>query len=353
MKDKDLRLSLVVAACLAIIGLKGAPVEAAPQTRDEIANYKGADRQAVLEAGARKEGVVLAYGSGAQVDPLNVAFMKLYPFVRVEFFHGAGPDIPRRVTEEYKVGRYLVDAFNAGGGTISAIRDGGFLHPFHSPELAALRPEGIESGPKGPISATNYESYVSLGFNTKLVPEAEAPRTYQDLLDPKWQGKMGVAQSQVSNWIGTALFDQGEDFVRKMATQKVKIFNISGQAGANLVVSGELPLSPATFDSHMINAEKKGASVSWRPIGGVYGTIGGTGLAREAPHPHAAMLYIDFLISKTGQEMYREQGYSSARADIQSTKQRPAKVYYLGSRPTYPEEYEKWLALGKQVFTGN
>ena len=353
MKPTPIPIRRVIAAGIAAVGLfaPGA-AQAAPRTIDEIATYAGADRQAVLEAGARKEGTILVYGAGAQVQPLNDAFMALYPFIRVEFFHGAGPEIPRRVTEEYKVGRHVVDAFDSGGGTIMAIRNAGVLRPFYSPELAALRPEGVEMTPGGALRATNYESYVSLGYNTKQVSEAEVPRTYDDLLDPKWRGKMGVAATQVPNWIGTALLDRGEDFVRKMATQKVKVFNVTGRAGANLVVSGEIPLSPAVFDSHMINSERQGASVSWKPIGGVYGTVGCVALALHAPHPHGALLYIDFIVSKAGQEMYKTQGYSSARKDIESTKERPAKVYYLGDRPTYPEDFEKWNALGRQIFGG-
>lgn len=354
MKPLHLAIRRAAFAWAVGAGLLTAVAEAAslPQTIEEIAAYDKADRQAVLEAGARKEGTILVYGAGAQVQPINDAFMAKYPFLRVEFFHGAGPEIPRRVTEEYKVGRHVVDAFDSGGGTIMAIRAAGILRPFYSPELAALRPEGAEVTPQGALRATNYESYVSLGYNTRLISETEVPRTYDDLLDPKWLGKMGIAASQVSNWIGTALLDQGEGYVRKMSAQKVKIFNVTGRAGANLVVSGEIPLSPAVFDSHMINSERQGARVSWKPIGGVYGTVGCVGLALHPPHPHGALLYIDFIISKAGQEMYKEQGYSSARKDVASAKERPSKVYYLGDRPTYPEDYEKWNLLGKQVFGG-
>lgn len=342
-----MRAGCLIGACLMA---QTAVAATTPQTIDEIAMYTGSDRQAILEAGAKKEGTALIYGSGAQIDPLLDAFSALYPYIRIEFFHGAGPEIPRRVTEEYKVGRHLVDAFDSGGGVIVAIRDAGVMHPFLSPEMNAMRPEGVTRGPGGPLWVTNYESYVSLGYNTKLVSEAEAPRSYEDYLNPKWQGKMGVAATQLANWIGAALIDKGEDFIRKMAGQRVRVFNISGRGGANLVVSGELPLSPAVFDSHMINSERAGASVSWRPIGGVYGTTGGMALALRAPHPHAALLFIDFIISKRGQEMYKAQGYTSARADIESTKERPSNVYYLGNRPNYPADYEKWNALGRDVF---
>ena len=345
-------LSFVAGSCALWLFLATASA-AMPQTEEEIANYRAGDRQEVLEAGAKKEGAVQIYGTGAQIQPLVDAFAKKYPFVKITFFRGDGPAVTRRFFEEYKTARYTVDVLDVGSTSLVTIRDLNlsFLQPFQSPEMASMRQEAIEMGATGPLWANNYESYLNLGYNTKALSEGEVPRTYDDLLDPKWRGRMAMAGSSgLVNWIGAALAEKGEPYIRKLGAQDIKIFNVAGRAMSNLVVSGEVPLSPAIYDSHMIASQGEGASVSWRPLGGTYATTGGVALALNAPHPHAAMLYIDFMISKVGQEMYKTIGYASARTDVESTKQRPSKVYYLAQQPNYAEDYEKWSDLGRQVF---
>jgi hypothetical protein len=86
-------------------------------------------------------------------------------------------------------------------------------------------------------------------------------------------------------------------------------------------------------------------------LGPVYATIGAAGINREAPHPHAAMLTIDFLIDKPGQIMRQGLGYFSGRKDLESAE-KPSKVLYLTERPTYLTEIEKWSALSRQMFGG-
>jgi iron(III) transport system substrate-binding protein len=350
-----MKTTIATAAVAILIGagmvtLSSAAQAAAPQSVDEIANYTGADRQALLEAGAKKEAALQVYSTGTQNQPLLDAFVAKYPYIKMNFFRSDGSSIARRWIEEYKAGKFIADVFDGGSTALPIMNDEKVITPFKSPEMAAFRPEGIQQSPKGPLWANSYESYLSLGYNTKLISEAEVPKTYDDLLNPKWMGKMAIAGSNtLGNWVGAAVLDKGEDYVKKLGAQKVKIFNASGRAVANLVVSGEVPMSPASFDSHMANSADEGASVAWRALGGVYSTTGAVALALKPPHPHASMLYIDFMISKVGQEMYKKIGYGSARNDIEA-KQKPQKIYYLAQRPNYAEEYEKWNLLGRQVF---
>lgn len=335
----------------AFLLLGAGSILAAPQTVSEIANYAGADRQAVLEAGAKKEGVVQVYSTQVQNQPILKAFASKYPNIKVDFFRDDGSSVARRWLEEYKAGRYLADVFDGGSTALPTLRDAGHLQAFTSPQFKSMRPEAIQKDAQGgSIWANDYESYLSLGFNTKVIPEAEAPRTYDDLLNPKWQGKMAIPGSNtLGNWVGGAVLDKGEDYVRKLGVQKVKIFNVSGRAVANLVVSGEVPMSPASFDSHIANSKDQGASVAWRALGGVYATTGAVALAQKAPHPHAAMLYIDLMLSKEIQEMFMKIGYASGRTDLES-REKPSKIYYVAQRPNYAQEYEKWQALGREVF---
>lgn len=341
--------SLRIAMLLAVVWLS--PVSAAGAaslTVEEIATYHGADRQAVLEAGARREGAMLVYATNTQADPLYAAFAKKYPFIKVEAYRDDAPTVTRRMIEEYGAGTYNVDTIDLSTGALRQMMQAALLLAYDSPELAKFRPDAVEPGRHWAI---DYESYLSLGYNTGLIAAADAPTTLDDLLDPKWQGKMAVpGTSTLPNWIGALVRDRGEDFVRRLAAQKIRVYEVSARAVANLVISGEVPLSPALFNSHVAASRANGAPIAWWPLGGVYSTTGGMALAAKPPHPYAAMLYIDFLLSREGQKLYQTLGYASARTDLENAD-KPAKIYYLSDEPNYMNDYEKWHALGRQIGT--
>ena len=340
--------------CLVLFGLgwfAAGAVAAEPRTAEQIATYKGADRQALLEAGARQEGTVLVYATNTQADPLYAAFQKKYPFLKVQALKEDAPMVARRIFEEYQAGGYFVDAIDLNIGALRAMMQANLLLAYDSPELATYRPDAVEAGHHW---ALDYESYLSLGYNTKLISDADAPKTLDDLLDPKWQGKLGIAgTSTLPNWIGAVLRDKGdkgEDFLRRLAAQKMRVYQISARAVANLVISGEVPLSPALFNSHVFVSRGQGAPIAWRALGGVYSTTGGMALPAHPPHPNAAMLYIDFILSKEGQALYQKLGYATARTDLENAD-KPATIYYLSDEPNYVDELEKWQALGNAIAT--
>ena len=341
-----MRKSALTALMIASIAAPISPAIAAPATVAEIAQYDGADRQQVLEAGARREGVILIYATGTQADPLYEAFGKKYPFIKVEAYKADSPSVTRRMMEEYSANRPQADAIDLSVAGLRQMAEAGVLQPYRTPEHRQFTPAAIE--PKG-YWTIDYESYVGLGFNTKLIPPDQAPNTYEDLLDPKWKGRMAVpGTSTLANWIGAMEMDKGEAFVKRFAPQSIRVYEVSARAVANLVVSGEVPLSPALFNSHMANSADQGAPVDWRALGGVYATTGAMALAARAPHPNAAMLFIDFILSREGQTLYGKLGYASARTDLDS-KQKPQKIYYFSDEPDYPQKYERWMALGRSV----
>jgi len=128
--------------------------------------------------------------------------------------------------------------------------------------------------------------------------------------------------------------------------------NISGVALAQLVASGEVPLSPTIFNSNIAVAKQKGAPVEWRPIDPVIATTGTSGMVVRAPNPHAALLFLDFLHSKEGQQAVLKGGLSSARNDIGSQEQKFKKVYIESRYP--PDEMEKkfneWEGYKRRLF---
>jgi len=333
----------------AILCLSGVSYGADPATVAKIAAYDKPDRQAFLEAGARKEGQLQVYTVGAQIDPVVKAFNIKYPFLSVRVLKNDVPQLVRRLAQEYKAGVHNVDVFEIDDYGMRPLLEAKILAPFRSPEMSSYASDSIETERHWVMMR---EDYASLGFNTDAIPLDTAPRTNRDLLDQKWRGRMGIsaAPSSIVLWVGALVMSEGEDFVRKLGRQELRIYNLGGRAVANLVVSGEAPVVVNNRRSHIYASRKEGAKVSWRALGPSYTAVSGTALPIRANNPHAAMLFIDFLLSKEAQRIYaHELGYASMRKDMLSADA-PAEKLYLTLRPDFPREYEGWTRLTDTVF---
>ncbi len=334
-------------ALIAAVGLT--PAAAQPKTVTEIANYAGADRQKILEDGARREGTLTLYATGTQIQPLLDRFKQKYPFIKIEMPRASSADTARQVYEEYNAGLYQVDAYELSSYGLVPLRDLGFLQSFKTPEAANYVAAAIEPGGRW-ISVR--EGYTGIGYNPKIISPEDSPKTYQDLLDPKWKGKMAISSSAstASNWVGAMLVTYGESFVRRFADMDVRLYNMTGRALANLTISGEAPLSPTTYQSHVEASRAQGASIAWNLPGPVPVTDTAAAIATKAPHPHAAMLLIDFLASKEGQLLYKDLGYYSSHKDFAANQIPGIEKLFLSNRPKYVEEFEAWTELTQKIF---
>jgi len=341
-------ISTTIILGLMVLASVFAPAQAQPAGAEAIAHYAGADRQAVLEAGARREGTVLLYTTGTQIRPLLDRFEQKYPYVKVELARASSADTARKVVEEYRAGYEKVDAFELASHGLIVPRDENILQPFQSPELASYNPDAIE--PRRHWAMVR-ESYTGIGFNTKLLSADRAPKTYEALLDPQWKGRMAISgvSTTAVNWVGTTIVVHGIDFVRKLGQQNIRIYNLTGRALANLMTSGEVALSPTIYNSHVAASADKGAPLAWVAPGPVPVTDTGVAIARKAPHPHAAMLLLDFLMSKEGQHLYQELGYDSARRDL-AAPGAPVQKLYLTNRTNYIGDYENWMKIYQETF---
>ena len=338
-------------ATLAMSAFAGAqPGAAAPATVAEIAQYTGADRQEILVAGARREGTLLVYTIGVEIPKLVDEFRKVYPFIKVNLNPASSADVVQKLIEEYRAGKYDADMFELAAHALLAPRDLGILQPFRSPNEANYEPEAIEANHHW-ISAR--ETYIGFGFDTRKLPVADAPKTYRDFLDPKWRGRMAVSDytATTANWVGAMQLSEGEDFVRKLGAQNMRLYNASGRAVANLMISGEVEMSPTIYESHISLSNAEGAKLAWLAPGPVPVLDTVTALAAKAPHPHAAMLLIDFLLSKDGQAIYKKLGYLSARTDMPHGSAPEVKKFFLANRPNYLREFETWVELYRSVFS--
>src|ERR1700688_840148 len=329
-----------------------APAPAAPRTVSEIATYAGADRQQLLEGGGRREGALMLYATGTQIQPLLDRFMQKYPFIKVAMPRASSIDVTRKVIEEYGAGLYQVDAYELSSYGLVVPRELGLLQPFTSPELADYEATAIEPGHNW---VSVRESYLGIGYNTQKISAQDAPKSYQDLLAPQWKGKMAISGSlsTSANWVGGMAISLGVDFVKKLGQQDIRIYELTGRALANLTISGEVPLSPTIYNSHVEASRAQGAPIAWKVPGPVPVTDTPAALGLKAPHPHAAMLLIDFLMSKEGQAIYGDLGYVPSRNGMAPKDLPPLQKLYLTNRPNYVQEFEQWAALVQQtIFKG-
>ncbi len=289
-----------------------------PMTLAELALYKGADRQKMLEEGAKKEGTLVFYTTGTQAQYLVKAFQKRYPYIKVELWRGGTDEVLPKILEEYKAGRYVVDVIGPTQAAEIVLREAGLLQPFYSPELASIEEEAMNKATGGSVySAQHFQSGVGLGYNTKLIKKEQLPKSYQNLLEPKWKGKLPIVGSETGVlWMGGLLAAYGEEFIKKLAAQQFIVHMVSGRALNDMVVAGEFDFSPTIFDSHVDASKKKGAAVDWIPLEPVSCNLGQIMLPKYSVHPHAAMLYIDFDLSREAGEIYKAEGYNSPRKDV-------------------------------------
>ena len=198
----------------------------------ELALYQGADRERVILEGAKKEGQVTFYTSNTWVEgPVSKEFEKKYPFVKTNVWRSDSKSLLKRLTEEVTAGRFIADVIETSPEYIAILMKENMLQEYLSPELKVYDDDAKVKGKKGVYAWTNREIYISLGFNSKLIPPAEAPKSIKDYLDLKWKGKMSIVSTTTgTRWIGSTLNVMGREFLEKMADQEVKVQNMSGAA---------------------------------------------------------------------------------------------------------------------------
>jgi ABC-type Fe3+ transport system substrate-binding protein len=316
----------------------------------EIALYDGPDRQAILEAGARTEGKLMVYTSGVdtQIGPLIDGFSAKYPFVKVDRFRASNEELIPRILEEYRANRFDFDTLETTTDSTSLLKEANVLQSFRSPELANYPKDSIDPDS---MFAPVRESYVGLGYNPTQVKTEDAPKSFDDLLDPRWKGRMTIAGSSTGvRFVGNVLLTKGPDFLKQLGEQQIRVQNISGRALADLVIAGEVPLSPTIFDSHVADSKGKGAPIEWLPLEPTVVNLGAVSIASHSPHPNAAMLFLDYTLSEEGQKLYKAAGYGSARNGMGGTTTNFKKRYLENDVKDYPASFTEWQRLLNQTF---
>jgi iron(III) transport system substrate-binding protein len=316
----------------------------------DLAAYNKSDREKILYEGAKKEGKLLWYTSltgGPNLEAPKV-FEAKYPGVKMEVYRGDSDAIISRVLQEAQAKRYLVDTIETTFPILKVLQEYKLLQPYFSTHLALYSDEVKEKADKGLVYwATDRESYIGLAYNTNVIPANAAPKNFADLLKPELKGKIGFATSDTGNRvIGAMLVTKGPEFIQKLKSQDVTLHAVSGRAILDMVISGELGASPTVFLSHSRVSISKGAPIKWVPMDVVPTNAGGVAFPAHAPHPYAALLFVDYLLSPEGQKMLGKFGLDSA------VNKPNFKRWYAEAGMTveqYEKENSKWEKLLREV----
>src|SRR6266850_4266343 len=322
---------------------------AQPKTAAELAKYMGADREHVLYEGAKKEGKLVWYTSLTIYKEMAKFFETKYPGVSVEPYRATAVNLVSRLLSEGQSKRYIADVIETTPGSLMLVRDNKLLLPYNSPHLAAY-PEGSKDKAPGGLFFTSVdrESYAGIGYNKNAIPNADVPKSFDDLLKLALKGKIGISNEEMgSRVVGAMLKQKGDGFVKKLAAQDIKQYALPALGLNELIVSGEVPLSFTAVDSNVRLAAARGAPVAWLPGDLVPTNAGSLAAFLHTQHPHAALLFIDFMIGPAGQNLFSEKyGYGTARKDSGFKRWYPEQGL---STYEYANTVERWNKLLLQI----
>jgi len=336
---------LLIAGLPAIIFAQGKK----PSALSELVAYTGADREKILIAGAKAEGKATWYTSlaGSSYKELAQGFEKKYG-VKVDVYRAASNDLMARISSEAKARQYLVDTIETTLPLLKSLREDGLLAVYTSPHLQKYPAHAKESAGNGLYYwGVNRESFIGVGYNPNLIPASAAPKNFDGLLNPQLKGKMGMTTSETGvRMMGAILKFKGEAFANKLKTQDISLHSVSGRAIADMAISGEVPLSPSIFRDHAMESKLKGAPINWVAMEGVPTNAGATSIIYQAPHPHAAVLLADFILSPEGQKILEDLQFGSPSKDFGFKRWYPEAGL---NTDQYDREATKWQKALREI----
>jgi iron(III) transport system substrate-binding protein len=309
------RLVRAVAPCI-LLALAVSPAAAQSSTLAELAMYSGADRTQRLIAGAKKEGVLNVYSSMTVGDMkvLVEGFQRLHG-VKIQPWRASSESILQRTMIEHRAGRHEVDAIETSAAEMESLHREKLLQEVRSPHLADIVPAALR--PHREWVGDRFNVIVA-GYNTKLVRKEELPKTYEDFSNPRWKGRLGI-ESDDAVWFGALANVMGEQKAIKLFRDMVTTNGVSVRKGhtllANLVVTGEVPFALTLYHYKAKQLKRDGAPLDWYVIPPGFARFLGTGVMKRAPHPHAAVLFMDFMLYE-GQKLLLKRDFTATNMKV-------------------------------------
>jgi iron(III) transport system substrate-binding protein len=337
------------AICVSFLGLS---LHAqTPGGNDAVYRYRGADRDTRVLAQARREGSVVLYTSLAPTEsqPLAAAFERRYG-VKVVLWRALSDQVVRRAMTEAQARRHAVDVVETNGPEMEMLARERLLAEFHSPHLADLPPSGV---PAHRMWFPDRFNFYVVAYNTAKVKRAEIPSSYEGFADPKWKGRLAL-ESTDAEWLATLVKTWGEakgmDYARRLSDLRPAV-RTGHVLLASLVAAGEVPVGLTAYNSNVEPLKRKGAPIDFVPVQPVVARPQGIGVARNAPHPNAALLFADFVLSPEGQRLFESMGRVPASTRVKSELNN--FPFTMIDAATALDEKQKWEALWNKLFLRN
>lgn len=279
-------------------------------------------------AKAREEKKVVVYNTTTVPDMQRMieAFRKKYPFLEVESFRSAGERLFQKIVTESRAGRYLADLYIISGLQMWLLRDAGHLVPYLSQEREKVRrPFRDEAGYWTGV----YFNLEVVGYNTRLTHPQELPKRWEDLLDPRWKGRMAIEIEDIP-WFVSILQIMGEEkgtaWARRLARQQPQVRR-GHTLISQLLAAGEVALTPTVRVNVAETLKQKGAPVDWIAIEPIAPNPPvSVAMAKNGPHPAAARVFVDFILSQEGQSVIRELNRNPTRGDVEQPVARATRL---------------------------
>ena len=336
------------AATLGAASMGSVMAQASANNIAALAALAGAERQKRLAEGAKKEGVVSIYTSMPLDDmaALTTAFEAKYG-VKAKVWRSGSEKILQRGLLEAKANRFEVDVFETNSPETEVLSREKVLIAGNSPYLNELIPQAIPSHKEWIATRLNI---FTCAYNTKLVKKEELPKTYQDLLDPKWKGKLSV-EADDSDWLAETVMKMGEEkglaLFREIARKNAVSVRKGHTLLSNLVASGEVPLALTVYNYKIEQMKNSGAPVDWFALDPTIARPNANGVARNAPHPHAALLFQDFELTE-GQVILGKRDFIPTSTKVPSTLNKMPLTF--ANPKTTLDDGHKWNKIYDDIF---
>ena len=326
------------------------PADALAQGADiaAVARLQGEARTWALVEGARREGEVMVYHSTQTEDlkPVFDAFTAKYG-VKVRGWRSSSENVVQRVISETRAGKREVDFIENNSPEMEALRREKMLLRMDSPHFPDLRPGTL---PAHHEFATSTMDVFVQAYNTEKVKREELPKTYQDLADPRWKGRLGI-EAEDQAWFGTLLGIMGQDKGLKAFRDMAATNGVSVRKGhtllANLVASGEVPMALTVYNYKPPQLKAKGGAIDWIVLQPAVAQLHAVAVLSKAPHPHAAALLYDFFLGEG-------QAILASRNFVPSSSKVPSPLGDTPIRPIDPAEaidkQDTWLRMYQETF---
>lgn len=344
MRPRSLLIAAVAAFCLDVNC-------AAAQTNPvaETAGYQGADRQQRLAEGAKREKELTLYSSipPADIAALVAAFDKKYA-IKVKVWRSDSEGFLQRVLSEARARRFDVDIMAGASSALEPLYRENLLQEVKSPYLADVVPEAI---PAHRQWVAMYFTLFVQAYNTNNVRKDSLPNSYDGFLQPQWRGKLGI-EADDFDWFAEVVKDLGEQRGLQLFRDIVAANGISVRKGHslinNLIAAGEVPLALSAYGYLAEQSKRKGAPIDWFTLPPAVARSTAEGLARNAPHPNAALLFYDFLLSDA-QKIFADRQFLPVHLNTEP----PYKVAFkLIDSAAMLDQSRKWQDLFQKTIVG-